>query len=69
MDNSTSAHRPSLVLELPEERALFCLACAKPWPCPEARKVCAACGGTGVEWTTDIQGEAAKESCLMCWED
>lgn len=36
---------------------------------PEAPKVCTACGGTGVEWTTDIQGEAAKESCFMCWED
>lgn len=27
-------HRPSIVLELPPDRWLFCLVCQKPWPCP-----------------------------------
>ena len=34
-----TAHRPSLVLELPEDRRTFCLACARPWPCPDAEEV------------------------------
>ena len=36
---------------------------------PNAPQVCTHCHGTGVEWTTDIQGEAAKDVCFMCWED
>ena len=35
MDNSPSTHRPSVVLELPPDRWLYCLQCAKPWPCPD----------------------------------
>jgi hypothetical protein len=33
-----SEHRPSLVLELPPDRWLYCLTCAKPWPCPDSTK-------------------------------
>lgn len=29
-------HEPSLVLELPPGHMAWCLACSKPWPCPEA---------------------------------
>lgn len=36
MSNSPSTHRPSLVLELPPDRWVYCLACQKPWPCPDA---------------------------------
>lgn len=31
-----SPHRPSLVLELPPDRWMYCLVCQKPWPCPDA---------------------------------
>lgn len=30
----TSEHRPSIVLELPPDRWLYCLKCQKRWPCP-----------------------------------
>ena len=36
MSNSPSTHRPSLVLELPPDRWVYCLACQKPWPCEDA---------------------------------
>lgn len=29
-------HAPSMVLELPADRCLFCLRCQRPWPCPDA---------------------------------
>ena len=38
MDNSPSTHRPSLVLELPPDRWMYCLACAQPWPCPDSQE-------------------------------
>lgn len=31
-----TAHRPGIVFELPPERWLYCYACHKPWPCPDA---------------------------------
>ena len=36
MGNSPLTHRPSLVLELPPDRWVYCLRCQKPWPCPDA---------------------------------
>lgn len=33
-----TSHRPSLVLELPTDRWTYCLQCAKPWPCDEAKE-------------------------------
>lgn len=36
--NSPSTHRPSVVLELPPDRWLYCLTCAKPWPCPDSEE-------------------------------
>lgn len=29
-------HRPSIVLELPGDRWMFCLVCQQPWPCKQA---------------------------------
>lgn len=29
---------------------------------------CKHCGGTGVEWITNAQGEAEKEMCTCTWE-